>query len=86
MKQVFKIDNEGFYVEPVIIEDGELEGCISTPIPDGLFKAKWNGQEWLESMSQEEIDAIRNKPSGLSENERITELESVVNMLLLGGI
>jgi hypothetical protein len=65
MRQVFKIDDDGFYVEPVIVysnENGEYEipsDCIEIPVPEGLYKPKWNGSEWVEGLSQEEIEALK---------------------------
>jgi len=62
MKQVFKIDKDGFFIEPVIIANNEKlsSNYVEDMIPYGLYKPKWNGKEWVEGATQEEIDAIRN--------------------------
>jgi hypothetical protein len=61
VKQVFKIDDQGFYVEPVIIGDDEElgENLIETPIPEGFYRPKWNGNEWVEGLTSEEIEALK---------------------------
>jgi hypothetical protein len=61
VKQVFKIDDDGFYVEPVIVSDNdELDGnLIETPIPEGFYRPKWDGEKWVEGLSQEEIEQLK---------------------------
>ena len=73
---VWKIDNQGFYVEPDTKNEEELTEFDITIPPytvneDGsismlLTKQKWNGIEWVEGWTQEEIDewkAQQNQPS-----------------------
>lgn len=62
--QVYRIDQSGYFIEPVIVEYEEEipEDCIETRPPDGLFRARWTGEEWIEDMPQEEIEAILNRP------------------------
>lgn len=46
---------------------------------DGLYKPMWSGDKWVEGLSLEEIEEIRNKPVEPSEKEildhRIKQLE-----------
>lgn len=69
--QVYKIDNNGFYIEPVILSANENapNDCIEIQPPQGLYRAKWTGTEWIEDMSQEEIEALNNQPKEPTENE-----------------
>jgi hypothetical protein len=69
--QVYRIDKNGYYVKPVDLEEGEEipSGCIIARPPNGLYRAKWTGIEWIEDMSQEEIDGLNNQPQEPSENE-----------------
>lgn len=50
MKQVYQIDNNGYYTKPVIIAVNEdiPDDCIEIQPPNGLYRAKWNGLEWVE--------------------------------------
>jgi hypothetical protein len=61
MKQVFKIDDQGFYIEPVIVKDDEEleENLIETPIPEGFYRPRWNGNEWVEGLTNEEIEQLK---------------------------
>lgn len=71
MKQVFKIDYQGFYLEPVILRNEEKtpSNCVEEEIPEGLFKAKFVNGAWIEGLSQIEKDAIVNKKQPKSEVE-----------------
>jgi len=71
--QVFKIDENGYYIGPIIIrKDEEVpEGCIEVQPPNGLYRAKWVNDEWVEDMTQEEIEAENNKPKEPTQDELI---------------
>lgn len=62
---VYRIDEYGYYIEPIELAEGEgvPNDCISIPLPEGFFKAKFNHekQQWTEGLSQEEIDKIANQ-------------------------
>lgn len=61
MYQVSKIDGSGNYAGPVLVEDaGNLPaGLIAVPVPQGFYHPKWNGSEWEEGKSSDEIAAIK---------------------------
>lgn len=63
MIQVSKIDVNGNYVEPVIVNNEKIlaPNLVSTPVPDGFYQPKWNGTAWVEGKTQEEIGAIKQK-------------------------
>ena len=94
-KQVYEIDKDGFIKETyvaevddngIIIEEDKV-GFISINPPNGLYKAKWTGTEWIEGATQEEIDEITKvEPQPPNQEERIKELETIVNLLLMGGL
>lgn len=53
-----------------------------------LVKPRWNGTEWIEGATEEEIKAWENKNkinSKSSLEERISLLEDTINYLILGG-
>lgn len=49
--QASRIDAEGFYVEPELIEEGIIpvdEFLILVSVPEGLHRPKWDGEQWVE--------------------------------------
>jgi hypothetical protein len=90
MKQVFKIDSDGFYVEPVILQDNEKTpiDCIET-MPPSFFKAKVLDGMWVEGATAKEITDIKNVPQPVSELEEIKKnqelMQAALDGLLLGG-
>ncbi|MDW0112201.1 hypothetical protein QT711_03325 [Sporosarcina saromensis] len=82
--QFYKIDDDGFFLEPVVFDYkkvGELPlNLISKPIPEGFYRPKWTGTEWIEGLTESEIDAIKNRPQEPSELEK---LKSAVDFILL---
>jgi hypothetical protein len=93
MKQVFRIDNNGFYIEPVIIGDNELVpfDCREDAPQEGFHKIKRNAADngWEEGLSQEEIEAIKNAPQPLSDLEQLKKqqdlIQNALDDLILGG-
>lgn len=57
-KQVYEINENGFLKE-IYIEDESTTKFIILDPPQGLYKAKWTGQEWIEGMTQAEIDKLK---------------------------
>lgn len=92
LKQGYEIDEIGFIKEIHVIEF-DAEGGVINKLPsnyitesppDGLYRAKWNGTEWHEGATQEEIQEIlslHQRPP--SDKERITELENIILTLLM---
>lgn len=90
MVQVYRIDEEGYFVEPVLVpdEDSIPEDCVAEFPTYGLFKPKWDGEKWIEGLSEEEINAIleeSNKPRPPTIEERIEAAEEALISLLLEG-
>lgn len=89
-KEVFEIDENGYIVEKYAIEFDEegnpleelAENIITVSPPNGLYRAKWNGTEWIEDMTQEEIDELNNQPSLPTQEERIDMLENMILMMM----
>ena len=82
------IDDNGYVLEIITVDDEEtVDGStIKTKKPNGLYRARWDGKEWVEDMPQKEIDKLNNQPKELTENEitmmAIVELSEIV----LGGM
>jgi hypothetical protein len=89
MKQVYKIDSDGFYLEPVIIEDADTlpDNCVEEFPTKGLYKHRWNGQEWEEGLTQEEIQTITNAPQPLSELDQLKKQQTdLIFDLMMNGV
>ena len=89
MKQVFKFDSNGFYVEPVILDDKEgiPTDCTSVQPPDGLFKGKFVEGAWIEGLSADEIHAIKNAPVPLSDIEALKKQQADLTFtLMMAGV
>lgn len=84
--QVSKIDEKGFYVESVIIDDIDNlpHNLIADEVPEGIYKPKWNGLEWVEDLTSEEIDDIKNEPKPPTDQERINMLENMILIIMEG--
>lgn len=80
MIQVYKVDSEGFYLEPVIIKEGDTipNDCVEEKLPNGLYKARFVDGQWIEGLSPEEIEALN--PS-TKEKTQIDKLQEKVDKL-----
>jgi len=58
MIQIWEYDENGFFTESVFVKEVK-ENMTETPIEVGYYKAKWNGTEWVEGATQEEIIAFQ---------------------------
>jgi hypothetical protein len=47
---------------------------IDTPCTEGLYKPKWTGSEWVEGLTELEIEDIRNQPHVITESEKIWDV------------
>lgn len=80
MRQVYRIDSDGFYVEPVILTN---EGSADLPAdcvemaPPSFYKAKWDGSKWTEAGEAPEVVPRVT----VSERLKEVEAESVATML-----
>jgi len=83
MKLYRKIDETGLFIEDVLLEnvtEDEKNIYIETPCPGGFCKPKWNGTEWIEGLSKEEIVEIKNRPI---EQDRTTKNRADIDYLAL---
>lgn len=132
MKQFLKIDEEGYYIEPVILmpiftleeveyyfpedyieyileeeqpddmqeflKDYSLpkHNCktpksrmIEIPFTDGMYKPRWNGTEWIDEITEEELDERQQEAdaqprmmSFQAMSVKLEQTEKVVNELI----
>ncbi len=83
MKKVLKINEDGFFIEDVVLEDEESipEGCIEVECPQGFYKPRWDGSMWIEGLTQEEIEELKKigtTPHQPSLEERLAALETLM--------
>ena len=92
MRAVAKVDADGFFIEDVLQDAGPSE-VVSTedgflvpaPAPPGLYRPRWDfeAEEWVEGMTQAEIDEL-NKPQPVNSLEkRINDLETLLYDMLM---
>jgi len=87
VKKVLRIDRQGFFMEDVVLEDGEItpQDCIELECPNGFQKPRWKGRGWVEGLTVQEIEEIKNKPIPKTELEILKEtVEELVLSNLLG--
>lgn len=75
MKKILRIDTNGFFIEDILVKESDIipDDCIDIECSDGFYKPKWNGLEWVEGLTQIEIDAIKNIPHVKTELELLRE-------------
>lgn len=81
------IDENGMFIEDAFVEE-LTEFTIETPCPSGFYQPKWNGTEWVEGLTQEEIQAIKDStlPTEPTLEERLQALEAMELERILGGM
>ena len=82
MIKVMRINQEGYFVEDVLLEDWEetSEGLVSLEVPAGLYLPRYVAGEWVEGKSQEEIDAIRNVVAPKTDIELLKEANTLLQL------
>lgn len=84
MKIGVLVDSNGFYIsdflEGMSIEGGQ-QWIPSVPV-DGFYKPRWNDTQWVEGLTQTEIDALRNAPQPPTAEERLKATEDAISALM----
>ncbi len=88
-EHLYRVDENGYPLkEDVIIvyfdEDNNLltevdEDVIKVVIPQGLLRPRWTGEEWVEDMTQEEIDEL-NRPRDKEPSFEEVQLEYNIDL------
>lgn len=77
MRMYRKIDDDGYFVEDIIVSHNrELDPkyYVTSHQPEGLAKPRWDGEKWVEGADAEFIESLREVPEPSLE-ERIAALE-----------
>ena len=64
----------------------ESEIGLEVEPSQGFYKPKWNGTEWVEGMTQNEIDELKNIAVEPTLEERLQALEVMELERILGGM
>ena len=91
-KQIYTVDSNGF-INNVLLglfdKDGNLISpkgdFITTDLPQPLtfHNPKWNGREWIEGATKEEIGELtKPQPTLPTIDERIEQLENMILMMM----
>ena len=80
--QAILIDDDGMFVCDVVVADKTIltDKHILTPCPNGFYHPKWDGEKWVEGLTQAEIDTI--KASVPTPKATVEELEATVADLI----
>ena len=76
------IDSNGYFIEDAFVDE-LTEFTIETPCPAGFYLPKWDGAQWIEGKTAEEIAAI--KAGAKSEptlEERVASTEAAITALM----
>ena len=80
MKQVFRFDNNGCYLEPVVIQEGQdvPSDCTDQPLPQPNWKPVFKDGKWIETVTPDELLAPKKA-------QKAAELNSAYAAELTGG-
>ena len=83
MKMVYRIDENGYFMEDVILKQGEEipSDCVTERPPQPCYKPRWTGTEWID-----EGEPPGPKPKPPTYEERLEALEQAMLELILGGM
>lgn len=92
MKLVFKIDTDGFLIEPVLLRNGETmpEDCVAIEPPHGGYiingksTMRFVDGEWFDTVTPEEEDKINGTDLESLKLKKIKELENKCKESILG--
>jgi hypothetical protein len=89
MRYVYRYDENGIYIEPVELKDGENipVDCTEVKPMDSFFQGKFENGQWVESLTQSEIDELVNAPKPVSEFDELKKQQTdLVFSLVMNGV
>ena len=67
--------------------DEETEMGLDSEPSQGLYRPKWNGTEWIEGLTEEEITKLNKPvPQEPTVEERLQMAEDTIMFMLMGGM
>lgn len=85
MKYVHIIDLNGLFVEDTFVDE-LTEFTIETQCPDGFYQPKWDGVQWVEGLTQAEIDTLKVVPVAEPTIEERTKANEDALLTLMGAV
>lgn len=92
-KIVYEINSDNYIVKSFIADIIEntlpqVDNIIYSSLPNGLYNPKWNGTEWIEGATQEEINEMTKVETTLPTEiellqEQILSQQLIIDELLL---
>lgn len=82
MKFATKVDSNGFKIDTVLVADNAIN--TSNIIVDklsGLFKPKWDGTKWIETMPLNDVEIIRNTNVLSIEQQNKADIQYIALMM-----
>lgn len=80
------IDKTGLFIRDDFTFDEETEIGLDVAPAQGFYHPKWDGENWVEGLTQAEIDAIKaQNVSTPTAEERLEAVESALLEMVLGG-
>ncbi len=86
---VYRFDEDGLYKEPVEIKDGDPipTDCTADILPEINYRPRFVDGEWVETLSQKEIDQLLITSEPKSDFQILKEtVDQLVLYNLTGGI
>lgn len=85
MKLLSRFNVNGEYVESVMIEDDEQipADCTEIELPQPNWKPVFQNGGWVETITQDELNAIKNTPPALSEIEQMQKDQADLTFQLM---
>lgn len=87
MKQVYRFDDAGQYLEPVLIGENDPlpADCTEKPLPQPNWKPIFNKTKkaWVETITEEEKQTIANVEQPKSELEIVKEQNAELNLQII---
>lgn len=81
--EIYRIINkQGLFLRDDFTHDPETEIALNVEPAQGLYRPKWDGEQWVESAT----DIPEPTPPEPTESERLAVLESAVLDIIMGGL
>ena len=76
------IDSNGFFVEDAFVDE-LTEVTVETPCSDGFYLPRWDGVQWVEGKTAEEIVALKaNAKNEPTIEDRVASAEAAITALM----
>ena len=85
MKQVYKYDNNGKYIEPVLLNDNDPipKNCTEKPLPQPNWKPVFQNGDWVEIATEEEKNPT--SAPAMTTEYRLELMQQALDDLIMGG-